>query len=131
MQFASFFVLSVTLKLLLMPYLKVQTNQSFSSKKQQSFLKESSALISFELGKPEKYVMTAFESKIEMTLGGSEEPVVFLQLKSIGLPDTKTKDLSSKFASLVEEQLKIPKDRVYIEFMDVPRGFWGWNGILF
>ncbi|PXX98821.1 hypothetical protein DF185_15710 [Marinifilum breve] len=114
-----------------MPYLKVQTNQSFSNKKQQSFLKESSALISFELGKPEKYVMTAFEPKVEMTLGGTDEPVVFLQLKSIGLPDTKTKDLSSKFASLVEEQLKIPKDRVYIEFMDVPRGFWGWNGILF
>ncbi|WP_421919796.1 phenylpyruvate tautomerase MIF-related protein [Marinifilum sp.] len=114
-----------------MPYLKVQTNGSFSSKKQQSFLKECSSLISFELGKPEKYVMTAFVPKIEMTLGGSIDSAVFLQLKSIGLPDTKTKDLSNKFATIVEEQLKIPKDRVYIEFMDVPRGFWGWNGILF
>jgi phenylpyruvate tautomerase PptA (4-oxalocrotonate tautomerase family) len=75
--------------------------------------------------------MTAFEPKIEMTLNGSAEPAIFLQLKSIGLPDTKTKDLSGKFAALVEENLDIPKDRVYIEFMDVPRGFWGWNGILF
>ncbi|MCT4604367.1 MAG: phenylpyruvate tautomerase MIF-related protein [Marinifilum sp.] len=114
-----------------MPYLKVQTNKSFSNKKQQSFLKDCSSLISLELGKPEKYVMTAFEPKIEMSLSGSYDPVVFLQLKSIGLPDTKTKDLSNKFATLVEEKLKIPKDRVYIEFMDVPRGFWGWNGILF
>lgn len=114
-----------------MPYLKVQTNKSFSSKKQQSFLTECSSLISFELGKPEKYVMTAFEPKMEMTLSGSTDPLIFMQLKSIGLPDTKTKDLSAKFASLVEEKLKIPKDRVYVEFMDVPRGFWGWNGILF
>ena len=114
-----------------MPYLKVQTNRSFSSRKQNIFLKECSSLISFELGKPEKYVMTAFEPKIEMTLGGSNDPVIFFQLKSIGLPDTKTKDLSNKFATLAEEKLKVAKDRVYIEFMDVPRGFWGWNGILF
>ncbi len=114
-----------------MPYLKVQTNKSFSSRKQQAFLKECSLLISFELGKPEKYVMTAFEPKVEMTLGGITEPTIFLQLKSIGLPDTKTKDLSNKFACLAAEKLKIAKDRVYVEFMDVPRGFWGWNGILF
>ena len=114
-----------------MPYLKVQTNKSFSNKKQQSFLKECSTLISMELGKPEKYVMTAFAPKIEMTLGGSDAPSLFLQLKSIGLPDTKTKDLSNKFACLASERLKISKDRVFIEFMDVPRGFWGWNGILF
>jgi len=114
-----------------MPYLKVQTNKNFSSRKQQDFLKECSTLISFELGKPEKYVMTAFEPKVEMTLGGMNDPSIFLQLKSIGLPDTKTKDLSNKFACLAEEKLKIPKDRVYVEFMDVPRGFWGWNGILF
>lgn len=114
-----------------MPYLKVQTNKSFSSKKQQNFLKECSTLISMELGKPEKYVMTAFTPKVEMTLGGNNEPSLFLQLKSIGLPDTKTKDLSNKFACLANEKLKIAKDRVYIEFMDVPRGFWGWNGILF
>jgi phenylpyruvate tautomerase PptA (4-oxalocrotonate tautomerase family) len=114
-----------------MPYLKVQTNKSFSSKKQTSFLAECSSLLSFELGKPEKYVMTAFEPKMEMTFGGSGDPAVFFQLKSIGLPDTKTKDLSKKFATLAEEKLEIPKDRVFIEFMDVPRGFWGWNGILF
>ena len=114
-----------------MPYLKVQTNKSFSSRKQQAFLKECSTLISFELGKPEKYVMTAFEPKVEMTLDGVTKPAIFLQLKSIGLPDTKTKDLSNKFACLVEEKLKIPKDRVFIEFIDVPRGYLGWNGILF
>lgn len=114
-----------------MPYLKVQSNKKFSSKEQQAFLKECSTLISFELGKPEKYVMTAFEPKIEMTLGGSNEPAIFLQLKSIGLPDTKTKNLSNKFACVAVENLEIAKDRVYIEFMDVKRGFWGWNGILF
>jgi hypothetical protein len=114
-----------------MPYLKVQTNKSVSSRKQQSFLKECSMLISMELGKPEKYVMTAFAPKVEMTLGGSSDPSIFLQLKSIGLPDTKTKDLSNKFACLAEEKLKIPKDRVFIEFKNISRGFLGWNGILF
>lgn len=114
-----------------MPYLQVQTNKSLSSRKQQAFLKECSTLISLELGKPEKYVMTAFEQKAEMTLGASTAPTIFLQLKSIGLPDTKTKDLSNKFACLVAEKLKIEKDRVFIEFINVQRGFLGWNGILF
>ena len=114
-----------------MPYLKVQSNKSFSSRKQQNFLKECSSLISFELGKPEKYVMTSFAPKVEMTFAGTKEPTIIFQLKSIGLPDTKTKALSNKFANLAEEKLKIPKDRVFIEFTDVPRGYWGWKGILF
>ena len=114
-----------------MPYLKVQSNKAFSKEEQHRFLQKSSELISFELGKPEKYVMCSFDVQQEMCMGGTFEHCVFFQLKSIGLPDTKTKDLSNKFASIAEEELSIPKDRVYIEFVDLQRGYFGWNGILF
>jgi len=114
-----------------MPYLKVQTNKSFSSRKQQNFLKKCSSILSIELGKPEKYIMTAFNEKLEMTFGGTNKPCVFFKLKSIGFPETKAKELSHNFSILAEEELNIDKDRVYIEFVDVPRGLWGWNGILF
>lgn len=57
-------------------------------------------------------VMTAFAPNAEMTFGGCDEPSLFLQLKSIGLPDTKTKNLSNKFACLAVEKLEIAKDRL-------------------
>ncbi|MFA8433354.1 MAG: phenylpyruvate tautomerase MIF-related protein [Marinifilaceae bacterium] len=114
-----------------MPYLKIQSNKLFSSEDQQSILLEFSQLLSKELGKPEKYIMTSFAPQQEMTFGGSSEPLVFLQLKSIGLPNTQTKNLSEKLCQAVQQIMNIAPERTYIEFRDAPRAFWGWNSTTF
>lgn len=114
-----------------MPYLKIQTNASPSRKIGQTLLKEASALVSHELEKPEEYVMVAFQPQTAMLFAGSADPVAFLELKSIGLPAKKTKALSQVLCTLVEEYLGIRKERVYVKFIDVNRGMWGWKGDTF
>lgn len=114
-----------------MPYLKLQTNQTLIPQQRQAILTKISSTIASELGKPEAYVMTALEVVNDMTLGGTFDPLAFVELKSIGLPTQITANLSSVICDLIESELKIPASRVYIEFKDVPRQLWGYNRTTF
>lgn len=110
-----------------MPYLKIQSNVSIDETDTSRLLAEASKRVAKELGKPENYVMVALEPPQPMLFAGSNEPLAYLELKSIGLPQSKTPALSAALCSLMEEQLGIPAARVYIEFADAPRGMWGWD----
>jgi phenylpyruvate tautomerase PptA (4-oxalocrotonate tautomerase family) len=79
------------------------------------------------LGKPEKYVMVTIAPMQPMVFAGSDAPCAYLELKSIGLPTNKTKDLSAALCQLVHDSTGIKADRIYIEFFDAPREMWGWN----
>ncbi len=110
-----------------MPYLKIQTNRTIEDDRQLGFLQKASAAIAEELGKSESYVMVAFDPPRPMLFGGSDEPCAYMELKSIGLSESKTAGLSERLCGLVEEALGIPAGRVYIEFSDAPRAMWGWD----
>lgn len=112
-----------------MPYLKIQTNQAIDQK--EDIIKKASGIVAEQLGKSEKYVMVALEPDFDMSFGGNSELTAFLQLKSIGLPESQTKKISSALSDFIERELGIPKDRIYIEFTDVARSYWGWNGSTF
>ena len=111
-----------------MPYLKVQSNQAFTGSQTADFIKTASTLVADKLGKPESYVMVALEPTTLMLFAGSDEPTLFMELKSIGLSDSQTPALSAALCELAQHQLGIPQVRVYIEFADAPRKMWGWNG---
>src|SRR4051812_34781595 len=66
-----------------------------------------------------------------MLFAGSDGPVAFLELKSVGLPARRTKDLSEALCQLIEGHLGIPRDRVYVKFIDVKGAMWGWKGDTF
>lgn len=114
-----------------MPYLKIQTNLPLSRKAERTILKTASTLVAEELDKPEDFVMLALQANTPMLFAGSDEPVAFLELKAIGLPARKTKRLSEALCTLVETHLGIPPRRVYVKFIDVRRGMWGWQGDTF
>jgi len=114
-----------------MPYLKIQTNLPLSRKAERTVLRTASILVSEELDKPEDLVMVALQANTPMLFSGSDDPVAFLELKAIGLPVRKTRRLSEALCVLVEEHLGIPPSRVYVKFITVPRGMWGWKGDTF
>ncbi len=110
-----------------MPYLKIQTNREMADDAKQEILKKTSVLVSKNLGKPEKYVMVRIDPVQPMMFAGSNAPCAYLELKSIGLPDSKTETLSRVLCQLMLDELKIPTERVYIEFTDAKDSMWGWN----
>ena len=110
-----------------MPLLKIQTNQPVESVNTEELLSNASRLVATELGKPETYVMVSLEPPQPMMFAGSSDPLAYLELKSIGLPESKTTTLSQALCQFMEDTLGIPASRVYIEFADAPRAMWGWN----
>ena len=114
-----------------MPYLKIQTNITPDTATREQLLHDLSTSVAELLGKPERYVMIAIEDGAPMIFGGNNGPLAYLELKSIGLPDAKTAMFSVSLCSLVEKELGIPADRIYIEFADAERHMWGWNSAIF
>jgi len=112
-----------------MPLLSIKTNISLSDRNSLASL--ASKTTANALGKPENYVMVAVEDQLTMLFAGSDEPTAYLELKSISLPESETKTLSSVLCQLINEQLDIEKNRIYIEFSNAERHMWGWNGSTF
>jgi phenylpyruvate tautomerase len=111
-----------------MPYLKVQTNVALDAAAQTELMQQASQLVAKQLGKPESYVMVTVETGRPMLFAGTDAPLAYLELKSIGLPADATGSLSQALCSLMAERLDVAQDRVYTEFADAARHMWGWNG---
>lgn len=116
-----------------MPLIKVQTSVNTpASDAVEGLLKILSAKLAKHLGKPESYVMTAFEPGVAMTFGGTIEPVCYIEVKSIGsMTPAQTQAMSQDFCQIINEKLGVAINRIYIEFVDVKGMMWGWNGSTF
>jgi phenylpyruvate tautomerase PptA (4-oxalocrotonate tautomerase family) len=98
----------------------------------EGLLKVLSTKLATHVGKPESYVMTAFEPNVAMTFGGTTEPTCYLEVKSIGtMSPAQTKAMSQDFCQTISEKLGVPIKRIYIEFTDAKGAMWGWNGSTF
>ena len=114
-----------------MPNFSIETNQALDEASNQQLLKKASAFIADLLGKPESYVMVSIKPTTPLVFGGSDAPAAFVRLKSIGLPVDRCPELSEKICSLIEQELGVPRDRVFIDFKDLARNLFGWNGKTF
>lgn len=110
-----------------MPYINIRTNIAVSADLKQKLLSTVSLNLAEELGKPERYVMAELSGNADLLFSGSDEPAAYVELKSIGLSETQTQPLSAVVCTFLRESLGIQSDRVYIEFIDIPRKYWGWN----
>ncbi|MCW6037437.1 hypothetical protein K4A83_14315 [Spirulina subsalsa FACHB-351] len=112
-----------------MPLMQIKSSVASPDKAQvESLLKNLSAKLAQHLGKPESYVMTAFESDVPMTFAGTTDPVCYLEIKSIGtMSSSQTKSMSKDFCQVISEALGVPTGRIYIEFSDAKGSMWGWN----
>jgi phenylpyruvate tautomerase PptA (4-oxalocrotonate tautomerase family) len=110
-----------------MPYLRIQTNLEPLPDAIPGLLAALSAGVARALGKSERYVMVALDAAAPMLFAGTDAPLAYVELKSIGLPD-RVESLARTLCDLVWERLGIPAERIYIEFTDAPAGRWGWNG---
>ncbi|MFB6317471.1 phenylpyruvate tautomerase MIF-related protein [Saccharicrinis sp. FJH54] len=113
-----------------MPYFRIATNTK-ELPDRNTFLKECSAFIAGLLNKSEKYVMIELNTDSSMIFGSKTDALAYIELKSIGLPADQTKDFSEKICDFITKHFNIDRSRIYIEFSDVERHKWGWNGSTF
>jgi phenylpyruvate tautomerase PptA (4-oxalocrotonate tautomerase family) len=111
-----------------MPLLSIETNQAITETDPSALLEAASRLVADMLGKSEAYVMVKFSHNPNMMFAHDRQPLALLQLKSIALNESQTGELSAALCELMDNHLGIAGDRIYIEFSDVSRAMWGFNG---
>ncbi len=114
-----------------MPYLKLTTNIAIDKEQSTKLLSQFSQLLAKETGKPERYVMIELTGDKDMLFGGGNEPLAFVECKSIGLSAQQAKSLSASISQLLASNLQLSAERVYIEFSNCTANLWGWNGSTF
>ena len=109
-----------------MPYINILTSEKVDNKKK--ILEEITNLISSLTKKSKKFVMAKLDDNSEMYFE-DESPCCFLEIKSIG--SLNPEEMAKPISNFVYEKMKIPLDRIYISFEDVPASMWAWNGRTF
>ncbi len=112
-----------------MPLLELTTNTNIDDIA--SLAKQASKLTADILGKPESYVMVKIMPEQNLIFAGSNEPAAHVKLKSLGLPENETAELSAKICDFINTKLGINSARTYIEFSSPDRHMWGWDGRTF
>ncbi|KAM3720453.1 Macrophage migration inhibitory factor [Dirofilaria immitis] len=114
-----------------MPYFTIDTNIP-QDRVSDAFLKKASSTVAKALGKPESYVSIHVNGGQAMTFGGSTDPCAVCVLKSIGsVGPSVNNSHCEKLYKLLADELKIPKNRCYIEFVDINASAMGFNGSTF
>jgi phenylpyruvate tautomerase PptA (4-oxalocrotonate tautomerase family) len=112
-----------------MPTLSISSNVDIQDA--DALAVQASKLVAEMLGKPEMYVMVLVKPNCTLYFGGTNDPAALLSLHSLGLPGAQIKSYSEKLCSFINQHLKIPEDRVYINFESPERSHWGWNSTTF
>lgn len=114
-----------------MPLLSITTNADIEQLHPDALIAKCSSTVAAMLGKPESYVLVSVQHNPYMLFAGSSDPLAYLELKSINLPEDDTSRLSTTLSELVGDALQIPAERIYIEFANAQRHMWGWNKTTF
>jgi phenylpyruvate tautomerase len=111
-----------------MPTLIMQTNVPTPPDRHKEILGAASAKVAEILGKPESYVLVVLKTNLNMLFAGDDAPLAYLELKSLGLPEERTSDLSAALCEFMKTHFDVPPERIYIEFASPPRHLFGWSG---
>ncbi len=115
-----------------MPLIRITSSFEIEKEQQEKLLRDLIDIISSITGKPKKFIVAIFQKASFMISGESTEKSLFLEIKSIGaLNPENTNKISKEICGYFEKNFNITPDRINIEFRDVERTMWGWNGKTF
>ncbi len=115
-----------------MPLIELDTSCELDAGKKQAIVAGLSRAVAEGTGKPEQYVMACVRDKVAMLMAGGAGPAALVTIKGIGgLSKTVNQSLAGKITPMLQKELAIPGDRVYITFQELDAGHWAWNGKTF
>ncbi|KAL0818320.1 hypothetical protein ABMA28_008802 [Loxostege sticticalis] len=114
-----------------MPHLRIETNVP-KNVITQDFILKAGAVIAKTLGKPDQYCAVSVIPDLPMSFGGSTSPCAIANLMSIGgLGVDQNKKHAKVIFELVEKELGVPSDRMYITFQNETTSDVGFKGTTF
>jgi phenylpyruvate tautomerase len=116
-----------------MPLIQLDTSCSLPDiNRKESLAKMLSHLASEASGKPEQYVMACIHDGLTMTMSGSTGSCALVTVKAIGgLSKAVNQTFASKISQMLQKELSVPPNRIYITFEELDSNHWAWNGKTF
>ena len=115
-----------------MPTFILHTNSTINDHQNETIRKDAVDILSQELSKSKKFIVTLIHDSVALEFGQSEAPCAYIEVKSVGtLSPEQTTAMSDRICNSLQRILSIPPDRIYIEFQESPRHLWGWNAKTF
>lgn len=114
-----------------MPYINSTVTVKLSEEKKETIKAKLGEIINEIPGKSEDWLMLGFSDNHTLYFRGEKkEKAAFIEIKIYGSTDRKYKNkVTENICNLLERELSIPKDNIYIAFQEIQD--WGWNGALF
>jgi len=114
------------------PLVRLETTEKLQADRKASLCASLSALCAEAIGKPEEYQMAIVLDGLTIQRSGRPGPAAFVDIRSIGSLTRKVNQiLSEKICHLLQQELDIPGDRVYLNMTDIPGDRWGHDGSTF
>ena len=114
-----------------MPFIRITLSDVILEDKKKEILDSVSQIISEALSKPKQYIMVSLETSSIM-MSGRMGQAAFIDLRSIGKINSKTNtQISKQICELLNKELDIPADRIFLNFSDIAGVNWGWNSSTF
>ncbi len=110
-----------------MPFIDSKISVSVPQEKKDAIKAKFGQAISV-LGKGESFLMVGFDDNYDLYFAGNKVEkgaYVAISLYGSASPDAYSK-MSGEVCRILEEELGIPGDRVYVTYREVSD--WGWNG---
>ena len=112
-----------------MPCVAVKLNFKVSDDQKKALLSKLADAVHEVTGKPKQYIMVIVEDNVTMTLGGGDEHCAFLDYRQVNAVNGDTNKKASKaFSQVLEKELKLNPQKVYITFTGFAGDAWGYNG---
>lgn len=111
-----------------MPFINSRVSVPMSEGQKTSLKEKLGQAISIIPGKTKDWLMIEFADNCEMYFQGEGgQPTAFVEVKVFGsFSDEAAEKLTEAVCGLYEQELQIPKGRIYVKYEEVSK--WGWNG---
>ena len=109
-----------------MPLLALQTTEYVENAPE--LMKALSETLAQQTGKAESHCMITIQ-KADMMMAGTADTAAFCDIRGIsGLGPDVAKRVSGAVCALLAAKLDLPSNRVYLNFTELERTQWGWDG---
>ena len=112
-----------------MPSINVKLSFKVTDNQKSALLSKLAEAASKATGKPQSYIMTIIEDNVTMSLGGDNDHCAFIDYRQIGAVNGNSNKKASKaLTQVLENELKINPQKVYITFTGFNGNCWGCDG---
>lgn len=111
-----------------MPFINSKISFKITKEQEESIKCKLGKAIELIPGKSETWLMVGFEEEYTLYFKGiASEKIAYIEVKIFGgASDNAYDNLTTAICNIYEEELGIPKDKIYVKYEEVSH--WGWNG---